>query len=248
VFPRELRPLPVFSEWIQEKVRHEQQAVVVVDQMVVDTALGGLGPLRVAIAYRSMYAFGNHFRVISSERTLRTCNSGVAATFRQVCRNNTRDANQVQADVEYVGHIEEILELNYRRHCLVVLVCDFVKANYRGDNATIKRDKWGFMLANYESRYGPVCRDSFAFPMHCEQMFYSNARESPGWRVVLRKDVRGKRVIPNSENEEEPELFQMGQNEDYEGLRPDREVGEQELPPAATGVDVYLEPFNRENT
>ena len=28
------------------------------------------------------------------------------------------DANQVNADVEYVGHIEEILELNYRRHCL----------------------------------------------------------------------------------------------------------------------------------
>jgi hypothetical protein len=46
----------------------------------------------------------------------------------------------VNAAVEYVGYIEEILELDYRRHCLVVLVCEFVKANYRGENATIIGD------------------------------------------------------------------------------------------------------------
>ena len=237
--------VPVFSEWVQEEVRHDQQEGIEVDQMVVDTATG---PLRVAAAYKSMYAYGNHFRVISSERSLKTSNSGIAATFRQVCRNSTRDANQIQADVEYVGHIEEILELNYKRHCLVVLVCDFVKANYRGENATIKRDKWGFTLANYSRRYGTICRDSFAFPSHCEQVFYSDAKESPGWRVVLRKEVRGRRVLPNTNNEDDAELFQMGRDEDFEGLRPDRDVGEQELPPAATGVNVYLQPLNPRNT
>jgi hypothetical protein len=66
--------------------------------------------------------------------------------------------------------------------------------------------------------------------------------------VVLRKEVRGKRVLPNSEINEKATLFQMGRDVDFEGLRPDREVGEQELVPAATGVDVLLEPVIRTNT
>jgi hypothetical protein len=243
-YPTELSKIPEFAQWVLEEVRREQQVGAILDPMVVDTARG---PLNAAHAYKSMYAFGNHYRVLSSEQQLKTCDSGIAATFRQVCRNGTRDVNQVNADVEYVGHIEEILELNYRCHCVVVLVCDFVKANYVGENATVKRDKWGFTLANYERRYGSICRDSFAFPRHCEQVFFSRARESPGWRVVLRKEVRGRRVLPNSEDEEDAQLFQMGQDEDFEGLRPDREVGEQEIEMAATGEDVILQPVMRRN-
>lgn len=236
-FPRELQSLPPVSEWVQEEVQRQQQEGIAVDAMVVDTSRG---PLLIAAAYKSMYAFGNHFRVLSSERPRKTCDSGVAATFTQLCRNSSRDGNPLSAEVEYVGHIEEILELNYRRHCLVVLVCDFVKAIYRGENATIRKDKWGFTLANYARRYGRVTRDSFAFPRHCEQVFYSNARDCPGWRVVLRKEVRGKRILPSTINEE-GRLFGMGRDEDYEGLRPDRAVGEHALAPAETGVDVVLE-------
>ena len=243
-FPAELSKIPEFAQWVLEEVRRDQQVGDILDPMVVDTARG---PLNVAHAYKSMYAFGNHYRVLSSKQQLKTCDSGIAATFKQVCRNGTRDVNQVNADEEYVGHIEEILELNYRRHCVVVLVCDFVKANYVGKNATVKRDKWGFTLANYERRYGTICRDSFAFPRHCEQVFFSRARESPGWRVVLRKEVRGRRVLPNIEDEEDAQLFQMGQDEDFAGLRPDREVGEQEVEMAATGEDVILQPVMRRN-
>ena len=243
-YPASLSKILEFAQWVIEEVRRDQQVGGILDPMVVDTARG---PLNVAHAYKSMYAFGNHYRVLSSEQPLRTCDSGVAATFKQVCRNGSRDVNQVNADVEYVGHIEEILELNYRRHCVVVLVCDFVKANYVGENATIKRDKWGFTLANYDKRYGTICRDSFAFPRHCEQVFFSKDKESPGWRVVLRKEVRGRRVIPNSEGDEDAQLFAMGQDDDFEGLRPDREVGEQEVEMAETGEDVILQPVMRRN-
>jgi len=162
---------------VLKEVRRQQQAGIIVDADVVDTARG---PLEVVVSYKSMYAFGNHFRVRSSEQSLKTFDSGVAATFRQVCQNEIRDAHQVDADVEYVGHVEEILELNYRHHCIVVLVYDFVKANYVGENATIVKDKWGFTLANYERRLGIINRDSFAFFRYCEQMFYSDAREAPG--------------------------------------------------------------------
>lgn len=243
-YPTSLSKIPEFAQWVIEEVRRDQQVGAILNPMVVDAARG---PLNVAHAYKSMYAFGNHYRVLSSEQPLKTCDSGVAATFKQVCRNGTRDVNPVNADVEYVRHIEEILELNYRRHYVVVLVCDFVKANYVGENATIKRDKWGFTLANYDRRYGTICRDSFAFPRHCEQVFFSRDKESPGWRVVLRKEVRGRRVIPNNEDDEDAQLFAMGQDEDFEGLHPDREVGEQEVEMAETGEDVILQPVMRRN-
>jgi len=120
-FPKELQKLPDFCEWLLQEVRREQQCGETVSPMVVDTARG---PLTCATAYKSMYAFGNHFSALSSERSMKTMDSGVAATFKQTCRNGIRDVNQVEVDVEYVGHIKEILELNYRWHCVVVFVCE----------------------------------------------------------------------------------------------------------------------------
>lgn len=73
------------------------------------------------------------------------------------------------ANIEYVGTVEEILEIDYRGLCVTVLVCDWVKANYRGPTATIKKDKWGFTLANFQSRL-QFGSESFAFPLHIEQV------------------------------------------------------------------------------
>lgn len=105
-----------------------------------------------------------------------------------------------------------------RSKTILVLVCDFVKANYVGENATIVKDKWGFTLVNYDRRPDIVCRDSFAFSKHCEQVFYCEARETPGWKVVLRKAVRGRQVLPEQEEETEAVVFNMGDDEDFEGL------------------------------
>lgn len=44
------------------------------------------------------------------------------------------------ADVEYVGHVEEIVELNYSGFCVVVLMCSWVKAIYHSNQPTIKKD------------------------------------------------------------------------------------------------------------
>jgi len=91
--------------------------------------------------FRSMWAFGNHFRVASYERRLATLDYGVAATFRRPWRASARDRNFVEADVEYVGELEEIVELDYRGTCVVVFVCRWIKAHYRGPTATVKKDK-----------------------------------------------------------------------------------------------------------
>ena len=64
---------------------------------------------------------------------------------------------------------------------------------------------------------------------------------------MLRKKVRGRRILPINDDGEETVLFQMGQDEDFEILRPKREVGEEEEEQAATGEDVILQPIIRLN-
>jgi len=143
--------------------------------------------------FHSIWAFGSHFRVASYEKRLEMQDSGVAANFTRPWRANARDQHVVEENVEYIGELEEIVELDYRHTCVVVFVCRWVKANYCGPNVNVKRDKWGFTLANFQScqQFG---KESFVFPKHCEQVFFNNARKTLGWRVVLRQEVRGRRV------------------------------------------------------
>ena len=173
-----------------------------------------------------------------------TCDSGVAAIFRQSCRSSRQDQNFITADLKYVGQILEIVELNYGRHCVVFLVCEWVKANYRGRNATIRKDEWGFMLANFGAlvHFG---YESFAFPIHCHQVFFSDDEENSTWKVVLRTKVRGCRHNWDGVEEEEPEIFSMGRDSDFEGLQVATEFKETKEIHEASGRTIdFTEVFN----
>jgi len=143
------------------------------------------------------------------------------------------DQNLVDADLEYVGQILEIVELNYRGHCVVLLVCDWVKAHYRGRNATVKKDEWGFTMANFGAVV-PFGYESFAFPIHCQQVFFSDDEDDPTWKVVLRTEVRGRRHDGASDEEHECSFFSMGSDVDFQGLQLPSEV--QETYPNAASI------------
>jgi hypothetical protein len=70
-----------------------------------------------------MWAFVNRIHVSSVEH-LTTCDSGLAATFEQECVLGPNDSNLVLAKLDYVGWVEEILELNYGVLKTVVLFCN----------------------------------------------------------------------------------------------------------------------------
>jgi hypothetical protein len=175
----------------------------------------------------------------AEESITKTCDSGVATFFRRPCRSGRRDANVVDANLEYIGQILEIVELNYGRHCTVLLVCDWVKANYRGRNATVRKDEWGFTLANFNTMV-PFGYESFAFPIHCDQVFFSDVEDEPGWRVVLRTEVRGRRIDNNIEDEVVNPMFDMGADVDFEGLRAPDVIPETHLDPLPTGRNIRL--------
>jgi hypothetical protein len=62
--------------------------------------------------------------VVSAEEHLTASDSGVVATWKQVCVSGPNDLRPVVANLEYVGWVKEILELNYGVLNIVVLLCN----------------------------------------------------------------------------------------------------------------------------
>ncbi len=72
-----------FHAWSPKAVVHAME--VGNEKVDEDVRALILPPSNQAKSYRSMYAFGNHIRVRSSEKELTTMDSRVATTFRQLC-------------------------------------------------------------------------------------------------------------------------------------------------------------------
>ena len=134
-----------------------------------------------------------------------------------------------------MGYIEEILELDYRNHCTTVLVCDWVQPSHDPRTSNIQRDRYGFTIANFNRMDGKVHSNSFAFPLHCQQVFFSNDPTRPGWKIVCRTDVRGRRGRLEF-NQSVPAVIEVGNDGQFEGLQPRVEDVEPMREPATSGA------------
>ena len=215
VYPENLQD-EHFHKWFLSEVSRAKAAGEDIDE---DVFVLSLPPSSQATSYRSMYAFGNHIRVFSAEGTLTTADFGVAATFSQNCRSSVRAKNLKVANLEYVGWVEEILAVDYGRYELVVLYCNWVMANMVGHNATMKRDEYGFSLVNFD-RLVPLSAESFAFPLHVEQVFFADDLNNHGWKVVLRKEARGARVVSSKDSMPDIGCLSVGNVQEHYGLVP----------------------------
>ena len=236
-FPPELPEYPNFPHWFCGQVQCEMDEGIVVDDVL--QAASKFPSTRVK-KYRSMFSQGYHFRVQSAESHLKTCDSGLAGTFLRSCRAGVGDRNPVVAPIEYVGKLDEIIEVDYGAFKQVVLVASWVQANYRGANATVKKDRWGFTVANF-NRMIDFGRDSFALPGHVQQVYFSDCIESPGWKVVIRTEPRGKRVVSGENDVHEGLIFRQGRDQDYEGLRVPADILEDPIPSLPGGRVVHVQ-------
>ena len=202
------------------------------------------------MSHRKMYAFGMHFRVRGAEGGLITRDSCVVASFTRQRPWGLRNGRPIETTEEYVGYIEEILELDYRNHCTTVLVCDWVCPSVDPRHPNITRDQYGFTVANFNHMDGKVHANSFAFSLHCQQVFFSNDPTRPGWKVVCRTDVRGRRGQVQT-NQCLPHIIDVGHDADFLGLQPQMEDVEPTREPATDGgihipasLDVHREEEN----
>ena len=150
-------------------------------------------PSRNTKSYKSMYAYGNHIQVRSVESNMNTCDSGVAATFLQVCRASNSSRNVRTLNLEYIGWVEELIGVDYGEFELIILYCTWVRANLRGVGATMKCDDYSFTLIKFDSVI-PYSIESVVFPLYVQQVFFVDDVENPEWKVVLRKEIEGARV------------------------------------------------------
>jgi hypothetical protein len=216
-YPETLSPLPEFADWLTEEVNRAEMSGQEVPEMVKDSAKL---PSVEATAFRAMKAHGMHLRIRSAEEDKRTCDSSIAASFLQPLRGTESSDDTVVVPVEYIGWIDEILELNYGGHCIIVLLCSRVKASTEGTNATVKRDEYGFTLAKVPRNENPVGPESFAFPINVQQVFFSDKDGDPDWKVVCRVDVRSRRS-PLQFAVDDNEVLGIGRDDDFQGLNRD---------------------------
>jgi hypothetical protein len=172
--------------------------------------------------YCSVTAYGMHIRVRSAEEEKNTSDSSVAATFMQPRRGTENDAIPSLVPVEYVGWVEEIVELNYGGHCVIVLVCLWMKARTKGPNCTVKRDEYRFTLAKLPRGNSRIGLDSFAFPINVQQVFFSDDDVDPNWKVVCKVDVRSRRALLQFAVDDS-EGLNIGRDVEFDGLN--REYG-----------------------
>ena len=86
-------------------------------------------------------------------------------------RASTRDRSMRMANLEYIGWVDEILGVNYGAFELILLYYTWVQATTTGARATMKQDEYGFTLLKVD-RVIPYSVDSFAFPLHVQQVFF----------------------------------------------------------------------------
>jgi hypothetical protein len=122
-------------------------------------------------------------------------NSGVASSFAMP----SGIANDLS--MNYVGILKDVFQLDYGAlHTQIILMrCDWVKAQDNRGNPTYVRDEAGFLIANFRHRM-PRLAEPFIFPSQATQVFFSDVLDRPGWKVVLRKEARAKReVVENTD-------------------------------------------------
>ena len=175
-YPAHLLDLPSFPLWLRAELRVVQDAGEHVDQDIVQY---GTPPQRHAIVHRQiMYAYGMHLCVYSAEGSRVTCDSAVVASFTEQIQWGVCNGRPIEVTKDYVGYIEKILELDYRNHCTTILVRDWVRVSNDDCYPNIKKDEYGFTVANFNCMDGKVHADSFAFPLHCQQVFLSHDTKS----------------------------------------------------------------------
>jgi hypothetical protein len=128
--------------------------------------------------------------------------------------------------MEYVGWIEEILELDHRSHYIIVLLCSWVPAKLDDINSKVRRDKYGFSMANLQAVNSDPGPNTFSFPTQCRQVFFSDeknysASHGGDWKVVslvYGTDVRGRRGDWHNLRPD-IKILDVGRDSDFEGLR-----------------------------
>jgi hypothetical protein len=192
-YPIRLNRLLEFTEWLKEEVAKAMQSN---DKPMKDVYKASRLPERVAMGYKAIYVYGMHLRIWEAEEDKVTCVSGVAVAVWEYKRSRDYEAMDNLDSAENVGWVEEILELNYRSPCCIVVLCSWIPGTLGIRNAKEEKDRYSFLLGNFNIaiHVGPK---SFVFPTQYQQVVFSNdenwnANRGGDWKAICSTEVLGK--------------------------------------------------------
>ena len=143
------RRLLSFADWIEDRVRlmgfngeNPSADLVTMSRL----------PSPLVKHHNLMWSFGYHFRTDEEDgRQHVSFDSGVAAIITQTYRLSRLDLNLIEVDLQYVGIIKDIMQVNYGHLKFNVLKCSWIKPDLEGE-PTIREDKDGFWLVKHGAR------------------------------------------------------------------------------------------------
>lgn len=119
--------------------------------------------------HNSMWAYGYHFTVDDEAgRQHVTFDAGVAAIISQTCRSFRADRHPIEAQLQYVGIVKDILRVDYVHLKFNVLRCFWIKLDLAVE-PTIRQDQDGFWLVKHRARQSPEI-EPYLMPSHARQV------------------------------------------------------------------------------
>jgi len=115
-----------------------------------------------------MWAYGHHYRVERVDEKRRSFDCGVMVDFKQPSRASSKDKNVIEGNLQYIGKIQEIIELDYRS-----FKCSIFKRKwYESFDRTQRHDIHSGLFSIDSSKYLPLDKEPYVLPIHCEQVFF----------------------------------------------------------------------------
>lgn len=195
-YPTHLSSLSPFDFWIREAVRDPTIVLSVPGGASLDVLSLSNPPSWKVLKYKSIKAFGNHYRVnVDGGMDWETYDCGIGAFFQEEVGTSSPNWK-----LSFVGILSDIWLLDYGivSEPVILMKGKWVHSVWERQAATMKQDDAGFTVANF-GKWLPNNHQPFIFPWQVQQIFFSDAPElnkakGDNWKVILHKEPRERRV------------------------------------------------------
>jgi hypothetical protein len=115
----------------------------------------------------TMWAYGLNYHVESVDVKRQSFDYGIMVDFKKFSRPSSKDKNIIEGNLQYVGKIQEIIELDYRSFKCCIFKCRW----YEAFEWTQRHDTYSGLLSIDSLRFLPKDKEPYILPIHCEQVF-----------------------------------------------------------------------------
>ena len=114
-----------------------------------------------------MWAYGRHYRLESIDIKRQSFDCGIMVDFKKSSRTSSKNKSIIKGNLQYVGKIQEIIELDYRSFKCCIFKCRC----YEAFDRTRRHDTHSGLFSIDSSRFVPGDKEPYVLPIHYEQVF-----------------------------------------------------------------------------